>query len=170
MADQNIRGGRELQEFLSSLPAKLEQNILRSALSAGARVVAKEAKAKVPVSPPNSRNARLYGAYAGALQKSIKVVSRSKNGRITASVKVGDKIAYYAKWVEFGTWAHSIKKGAKRKAGTVETGVPHPGARPRPFLRPAFDEKQAEAVAAVAAQVRKRLTKEGINSPAPEEP
>lgn len=46
----------------------------------------------------------------------------------------------------------------------VGESVHHPGAQPKPFMRPAIDEKQGEAIRAVGEQIRKRLTKEGINT------
>jgi hypothetical protein len=49
--------------------------------------------------------------------------------------------------------------------GGLYTSVHHPGFRPVPFMRPAFDGKTGEALVAVGNQVRKRLTKQGINTP-----
>lgn len=158
MSDQNIIGGRELAEFLSSLPKKVEQNIMRSALRAGANVFKKEVSPNIPV-------------VEGDLKKSLRVSVRAKNGTITASVKMGGKKAPHAHLYEFGTKPHKIEpKNADALAigGVAYRSVNHPGARPHPTMRPAFDTKSSEAIAAVAAQVRKRLTKEGINVPAPE--
>ena len=178
MAEQNIRGGRELQEFLNTLPAKVEKNILRSALGAGAREMAKEIRERALVGPPSSKGARLYGGYAGALRDSVKVYTKvAKGGKIVAGIRVGGKNkkgadVFYAHIIEFGSRPHLIKAkrgGALFIAGSLIKEVMHPGTRPQPFVRPAFDAKATEAIAAVAAQIRKRLTKEGINAPAPEE-
>lgn len=183
MADQNIRGGRELQKFLNTLPANIEKNIMRSALGAGARVVAKEIRARAPVGPPSDEGARIYGGYAGALRDSVRVTTKvRRDGKIVAGVRVGGKgksgaDVFYAHMVEFGTRPHTIKArpggalsfgGGSRTAGPI-VEVMHPGTRPQPFVRPAFDAVTSSAVSAVAEQIRKRLTKEGINVPAPEE-
>jgi len=173
-----FKGGRELQAFLNTLPAKVEKNIMRSALRQGANVIKDEAKAQVPVDQ-------------GDLEKSIRVSTRSRRGEVKAIVKTDD---YKAKWVEFGTAPHfiSVKESAKptrktrRGARTVSVGtvnkmvkngslviggdfvgesVAHPGARPNPFMRPAIDSKTNEAIVAVGSQIRKRLTKEGLNVP-----
>lgn len=158
MADQSIIGGRELDAAMASLSIKVEKNILRSALRAGANQYKEEVKANIPVD-------------SGDLRRSVRVSARSKGGRVTASVKIGNKKAWYARLVEFGTKAHKIAPkggGGLLIGGNIVGAVDHPGARPQPFARPAFDSKATEAIAAVAAQIRKRLTKEGINAPAPE--
>lgn len=158
MADEIISGGRELDAFLQSLPAKVEKNIMRAALRAGANQFKAEVKANVPVDD-------------GDLRDSVRVSTRSKRGTVYASLKVGNKKAWYAHFVEYGTKPHIIKA---KNGGTLHIGssflrqVMHPGAKPNPFIRPAFDSKSSEAIAAVAAKVRERLTKEGLNVPAPE--
>lgn len=185
MADEStILGGRKLAEFLQQLPVKLEKNIMRAALAAGARVIRDEAKENVPVK-------------LGALRKSIKVSTNSKRGTVTAKVKAGDKRAFYAHMVEYGTKAHLIKvededrpinykltqkRGVLTRVSIrtinrnslrignsfVGPTIEHPGSEPRPYLRPALDSKSGAAISAVADKVRERLTKEGINVPAPE--
>lgn len=185
MAEEtSIIGGRRLHQELQSLPVRIERNILRAALGAGARVIRDEAKQNVPV-------------QMGDLKRSIKVSTNSKRGTVTAKVKAGDKKAFYAHMVEYGTKAHVIKVKEEdrpinyrltRRRGVltrvsirtinrrgllignnfVGSRVDHPGAQPRPYLRPALDNKSDAAIAAVAAKVRERLTQEGINVPAPE--
>lgn len=159
MDEQSIVGGRELDALLQQLPVKIERNILRAAMRAGANEFKKAAKEGVPVDD-------------GALKSSIRVTTRSKNGTVYASLKAGGRKAPHWHWVEFGTAAHKIK--AKREhalsfSGVTVTEVDHPGAKPKPFMRPAFDSASAAAIAAAAAKIRERLTKEGINVPAPEE-
>jgi len=92
----NITGGKQLAEFLQTLPLKLERNIMRAALRAGARVIANEAKLNVP-------------AQDGDLKRSIRTGSNAKKGRVEAYAKAGDKKAWYYRFVEFGTAAHIIK-------------------------------------------------------------
>ncbi|ATQ75087.1 hypothetical protein CR152_11555 [Massilia violaceinigra] len=157
MADSNIRGGRELSALLSTLPAKLEKNVMRSALRAGAVVIREEAKANVPVDQ-------------GLLKKSIRVSTGAKRGVLTATVKAGGRMAPHAHLVEYGTRPHKIEPTnaeALSISGTPFRSVEHPGARPQPFMRPALDATAPQAIEAVAAQVRKRLTAAGINVPAP---
>jgi HK97 gp10 family phage protein len=157
MSDQNVTGLRELNAFLQVLPVKIEKNILRSALRAGGNVIKNEARANVPVAE-------------GALKKSVRVTTSSNGGVVKATVKAGGKKAPHAHLVEFGTRPHKIlpkNAAALAIAGAVVSSVDHPGARPNPFMRPALDSKHTEAVAAIAEQTRKRLTAEGLNTPAP---
>lgn len=149
MSETTVKGLADLQKFLDQLPAKLEANIMRSALAAGARVIAREAKQNVPVAH-------------GDLRASIRVSSRLKGGKATASVKAGSKKAWYWRFVEFGTASHGVKKGASRRRGKYQDGKLHPGANPRPFMRPAFDSQSAAAIEAVAEQIKKRLSKQGL--------
>jgi HK97 gp10 family phage protein len=190
MADVRVKGLADLNKFLQQLPAKMEQNVLRGALRAGANVIKDEAKRLVPVSAPNSRNKKRYGFRAGTLRDSIRVSARVKNGRVTASVYAGGQTksgaeVYYASWVEFGTAAHAIvakradgKNIARRinrmtkRSGSLQIGgrfvgvsVMHPGSRPRPYLRPALDGKAQAAVLAAAEYIKKRLAlKHGLNT------
>jgi HK97 gp10 family phage protein len=160
MSDVFIKGGKELSIALKGLPLKIERNIMRSALVSGARIIADEAKANVPVK-------------LGRLKKSVRVSSRSKRGMVEAKAKAGGKKAFYANFVEFGTAAHAITASAgKLLAFTSKSGkkiviksVYHTGAVSKPFMRPAFDAKSAAAINAVAKKVKSRLTEEGINTP-----
>lgn len=159
MADhRNISGGKALDDALKTLSAKIEKNILRSALRQGANVFKAEVRDNIRVD-------------SGDLRRSVRVTTKSKGGRVTAAVRVGNKRAWYGPMVEFGTKPHKIlpkKKGALVIGQTRAMAVDHPGARPHPFMRPAFDSKPDAAIAVVGAQIRKRLTAEGINVPAPE--
>lgn len=151
MADVHVTGLRELQGFLDTLPVKIEKNIMRSALRAGAKIVQAHAVANVPIK-------------SGQLRSSIKIGTRARGGRVTASVRTK---LFYARYIEFGTAAHSI---VARGGGWLSFGgifakeVQHPGSRPRPFLRPSMDAMAGAAVVAVGEQIKKRLTKAGIDA------
>lgn len=150
----NVKGLSELQAFLDQLPAKIESNIMRSALRAGANVVRDEAKANVP-------------EKTGLLKAGIKVSTSSRRGVVKAIIKTTGKHAYLARWLEYGTAAHFIKpKTAKSLffAGLMRDGVDHPGAAPKPFLRPALDSQSQAALMAVGEAIKKRLTKQGLDA------
>jgi HK97 gp10 family phage protein len=150
----NIKGGAELQKLLDQLPVKIEKNIMRSALRAGARVIANEAKAIVPVDD-------------GDLKRSIRTGSSAKRGKVIAYVRAGGKKgSFYAHMVEFGTAAHLIVPKNRKSlsiGGQQVSAAHHPGAQAKPFMRPAFDNKANEAIVAVGEQIRRRLTAYGIN-------
>lgn len=140
--------------MLDSLPQKLEANIMRSALRQGAKVLAEEAKRNVPV-------------MDGDLRDSIRVSTRSRRGVVSATVKAGNKKAWYWRFVEFGTAAHNIagkKGGFLSFGGLFRKSVAHPGAQAKPFMRPALDSKANDAIQAVGEQIRKRLTKQGLDA------
>lgn len=174
----HIHGLAELQRTLDQLPAKIEANILRGALRAGANVIADEARRLVPVK-------------TGQLKESIRVSVRPfPGGKLVATVKAGGRFKvyasgkaikdaayrtgkagggfdyhtpFYAHFVEFGTARHWIKPKSRKSlfiAGLLKELVDHPGARPKPFMRPAFDGKARAAIEAMAAYIRTRLPKE----------
>lgn len=175
--EEFVLGGAALDALLGTLPVNIEKNIMRGALRAGAKVFLTIVKQNIPVDQ-------------GALRQSARITTRARKGEVTASVKVGDKNVYYANMVEFGTRAHLIsvqdsEKGINRRTGKVLSmrtinknvmkigntfvgpTVQHPGARPKPFMRPAAEAGFQAAVEAVQAHVRKRLTKEGLTVPEP---
>jgi len=154
MSTTHVKGLAELQAFLDQLPAKMEANIMRSALRQGAKVVQAEVQASAPV-------------RTGLLKAGIKISTGSRRGKVTASIKAKGKHGFLAKWIEFGTAAHFIKpKRAKSLffAGLMRDGVDHPGAKAKPFMRPALDGKAQEALLAVGEAIKKRLTKQGLDA------
>lgn len=158
MAEESIVGGRELDAFLQQLPVRVEKNVLRAALRAGANEFKAAAVMRVPVDEGN-------------LKRSLRVTTRTKKGTVYASLKVGGRKAPHAHLVEFGTAAHKIRPKSQKAlsfGGKAAREVDHPGARPQPFMRPAADSAPKSAIAATATKIRERLTKEGLNSPAPE--
>ena len=186
MSKDEIKGLDELLKALGSLPERFEKSIMKGAIRAGSNVIAAEAKALVPVAPPNEENARLYGGRRGLLKASIRVMSPDylPNGYVKGGVRAGGDVkgtkrkaagdAYYAHFVEYGTAPHKIMaaKGKRLAIGgaPVGTSVMHPGAKAKPFMRPALDAKREAAMRAVAEYIRNRLaTKHGLDVPAPED-
>jgi HK97 gp10 family phage protein len=152
----NIKGLSELQTFLSQLPAKIEANVIRGALRAGAKPIRDAAKSAAPTGEPSETNKQRYRLYQGALRDSIRISGRidRRDGKITASIKAGGKNrngadVFYANFIEYGTKPHGN----------------HPGIQPRPFLRPAMDAQAGAAVVAVGEYIKKRLaTKHGLDT------
>lgn len=168
MLEINIQGLADLNKQLQELPAKIEANVLRGGLRAGAKVIEAEAKRLVPVGPPRvtrTKNGDVTLRKGGALRNSIRVSMRSrlKAGWLNVNIKAGDKDAWYAHLVEFGTARHWIKPKNRKSlffAGLAKELVDHPGAKPKPFMRPAFDAKHRAALDAMADYIRTRLPKE----------
>lgn len=152
MTDIKTKGLAELQRFLDQLPAKVERNVLRGALRAGANVLKPLAQAGI-----RSRS--------GQTARSIKVRSNARGSAVTASLYTS---SFKARFLEYGTKPHRIEP-KNRKAlsigGLYYDGVNHPGARPYPFLRPAMDQGAPAAVVAVGEYMKNRLaTKEGLDT------
>lgn len=159
MSQENITGGAALDALLQSLPAKMETNVMRSALRAGAAVYLAQVKQNIPVRD-------------GDLRASARITTKkNRDGSVSASVKVGNRQAFYAQMVEFGTRPHVIAPrtggGMQINGQFVGGAVEHPGSRPRPFMRPAADAQFTQAVAAVQKKVRDRLRAQGLDVPDP---
>lgn len=147
MSDFQITGLSEMNDLLQQLPAKIEANVLRGALRAGQKEILEAAKANVPV-------------QSGDLRASLRIKTRSKKGEVSATLVAGNKKAYYAHMVEFGTAQHFIKPKRARSlffAGLARKVVDHPGAAAHPFMRPAFDEAQGKALESMRAYIARRL-------------
>lgn len=86
----SISGLRELDAALKDLAPKIEGNILRGGLRAGTTVFRDRARALVPTA-------------SGDLKKSIRVRTRLRRGEVSATLTAGDKTAWYAHLLEFGT-------------------------------------------------------------------
>lgn len=177
MADREVQGLAELDALLKTLPVKIEANILRGAVRAGQKVVQEKAQSEVP-------------QRSGKLKRSVRVrtdFKAARRGFVRADVVAGDKDAWYAGLVEFGTGGHyegsgssSVRKpyiiraqtsngkevttGMKRRALRVGSSffnqVEHPGSRAQPYMRPAAELLDGPALDAFVAYVNKRLPKE----------
>ena len=164
--ERNVKGLAELDAVLKSLPAVLEYNVVRSSLRAGLKPVQQAAVALVPKD-------------SGALAQSIKIKLQAKSkkyGWVRYHLTAGDKRAWYAHLVEFGTASFYTGSGRSKRrpyeikakdggslkfgnAGQVEK-VTHPGAKPSPFMRPALDANTDAALQAFANTARRRTESE----------
>ncbi len=133
------------------------------AVKAGAKIVLARARSTAPKrkgsgalkfslgikAVKGTRGKTLSFAVVGARTK----VERSYRGRTIKPSK-------YASLVERGTRAHSLGKGsrlarARKKvlvAAVVVAGKKHPGARPRPYLKPSLDT-QRQAISSAILRV-----------------
>lgn len=148
----HVKGLDQLDKFLQELPVKLERNVLRGALRAGAKVIHQ-------VAAGNIRR------DSGELAASLKVSTRAHAGEVKATVYTK---VFYARFVEYGTRPHRIEPKNRRAlalGGGFVGAVDHPGARPHPFLRPALDTQAGAAVVAVAEYMKQRLAvKHGLDT------
>ena len=154
MLETQVNGLSELQKILDQFPAQVEKKILRGALRAGQKVVLEQAKAAIH-------------NVSGELAASLRISTRAgRDGKISARVVAGNKTAYYAHMVEFGTAKHLIKPKNRKSlfiAGIMRELVHHPGSQKKPFMRPAADaaaQESSQAMEAFKDYLRSRLNKE----------
>jgi HK97 gp10 family phage protein len=167
--ETRIQGLAELDRLLKQLPTRIEANVLRGALRAGQKAISDRAK----------QNLVTNGSVdTGALRDSLRVRFARKSakfGWLRSNLIAGNKDAWYAHLVEFGSGSfytgsgesvrgpYEIKPKNRKSlliAGIMRETVTHPGAKPKPFMRPAVDSGVAEATDAFAEYVRKRVPRE----------
>lgn len=161
------KGKSAVDAFFAKVPQELATRVLRGAGRAAANVVADEARAR-SISPEVSA--------------AIRVRTRIERTRIIASVQVAMSNYNLPLWLEYGTDPHFISVDDSQRAGMsvrkvnegeragtlaiggepVGTTVWHPGAQAHPFLRPALDIKEADAIRAAQHYISTRVTKAGI--------
>ena len=155
MSEIHVKGLADLQKFLDQLPPKLEANVMRNALRAGMKEVE-------PAAKQNVHN------VSGLLAKGLKIKTSTRRGIAKATLVTTGKHAFVARWVEFGTAAHNIAArngGSLFFRGLFTKLAHHPGARPKPFLRPALDQQAGAALIAAGNYIKRRLsTKFGLDT------
>lgn len=161
---------KNLIEEIKKIENKIRNKAVRTALNKGAKIFVKAARNKAKEPPriqPRGKNGKIIRKkmikLSKTLSKSIDV--RVKQFRTTGNayaiigpkrragrtvkgeIKVPSK---YAHLVEFGTAPHPIGKGSitsealiKNGRGFKSVGGIHPGARPKPFMRPAYDASRS---------------------------
>lgn len=127
-----VYGGQKVAAALRRRSSVLTEPVLRQARNAALQPML--AAARVHLMANRS-------VHRGVLLKGMAVVSV---GRGTSALGATGKAISIAHLVEFGTAPH----------WQPNRGMMHPGARPKPFLRPAFEEMKGSVVAAFAQELR----------------
>jgi HK97 gp10 family phage protein len=140
-----VKGVKKLQDRLKRLTRTSKENIAAASLKAANRLV-DEMKRAAPVDD-------------GALRDSIKArpgYSRNQKGRLvptlnetSVAVVAGNKEAFHAPFVEFGTAPHM-------NSGIYE-GTQHPGTVAQPFFYPTWRASQRRTLSAVRRALNKAL-------------
>lgn len=188
----NVKGLSELQRLLDTLPAKIEKNIMRGALRAGLQPIREAAKQNINsvsgllAASLDARQAVSVNARAGVVTAKLRAgTGFGQSGAPPGNLPI---------WVEYGTRPHLVKvrpedrpsrmtrrgrrdfsirtinrmvaRGSLQIGGQfVGESVAHPGAQPRPFMRPALDLNAGAAVVAAGEYVKQRLaTKHGLDT------
>lgn len=156
MTEIKVEGLKELDALLKSLPEKVAKKILRTAVHDAARFFAKEGQRRV--SPQE-----------GVLQKGILAKRKQNSSPLEATAQAGAS-TFYALMLEKGHklvaspgYIPSLKRHRTKKKGKFETAKRRimskviGSVRPRPFMRPAYDEGKDEAVRLVASHIARRI-------------
>jgi len=157
-----IMGLTKLRDNLKKIGKIAEHEAAIAMTRSGANLFEEAAKEEVPVK-------------TGTLKESISVKQISKGPHIlyvvTTRKKLKDKYrGRHAHLVEFGTRMHYEPRSSKRsgkkkkvmfikKSGEFFWNVIHPGAKPHPFMRPAFEENVAKAIDKMGKLYNRRLEK-----------
>jgi HK97 gp10 family phage protein len=162
-----VQGVPQLRAELRRLGASLSGLIMGKALRAAGEPIRDRAAELAPTRADPMESSQTYRTIAslrgsnaqprgGRLKKSMTI---SPDPDQPNTVRVGpDKKAFYAHMVELGTAPHATGGGSSlRWKGKPQTGRMHPGARAKPFLRPAFDEKEEEATERFAQVMREEI-------------
>ena len=165
-----VTGLKELDALLKTLPARIEGNVMRGGMRASLKVIGDVAKTNL------AANGTIK---TGNLQKSIRIGFKRKSetgyGWMRGRLSAGNKDAWYAHFIEFGTASFYTGQGKtvgkpyeihpkNHKslffAGVMREVIVHPGIHPKPFMRPALDQASGKAITTFADYLRVRLPKE----------
>ena len=159
----DVKGLKELDLELRTFTDDVQRKILDRANTAAGTVLIKEARTNV-------RRRTGKGARSISQKKSKQ---KSKFGTPVKEVGVfrgkGKRgQGWYLKLVETGTRPHTIRprtKGGKLRlqGNTFLSSVSHPGARPKPWLAPAFRSSNKRMVQAYAKRLAKWIEKEHVS-------
>lgn len=134
MAKAGVRGGRQLASKL--------KNIGRAAASVSERRAARQAAIE-PIMQDAALNLMANGSVeTGLLIKGLAIKPRNRNEDRFGQRGKHSSVAHL---VEYGTAPH----WQPNRFG----GVMHPGARPKPFVQPAYQSNKLEAIRIYAAMM-----------------
>lgn len=156
MAEVTIKGVRSLARKLRNMPGPV-RDATREAIEQGATQIVKTMLRHVPVRTGDL--SKSIGWTWGAVPKSALAITTNKNPKEgTLTIFAGNPIAYYARWVEFGTRA-GVKgertidpSGRRRKVART-----HPGTRAQPFFFPSYRAHKKEVKRKINASIRKAI-------------
>lgn len=175
-----LRGGKELDEFLTLFPVRLQKGAVRAGLTAAARPVRDQARQNV-------------AKESGKTAKAIKTGSSRvhEDGTVRITVRLKGEHSHLGHWLEYGVLPHIIDPGdsgvsarlltRRARNGGIEErehnllkignsfiggAVMHPGFAAMPFLRPALDMRADDAINAFGQRVNSYLSsKAGFTAP-----
>jgi len=161
------RGKSDVQRFIAAAPEEIITKLLVGAGRAGGKVIAQEAKDRV---------------ISQDVADNIIVRTKRDDTRIVVKIRVKSGFANsIGNWLEWGTSPHFISVDDSQRDGRsvrrinelskapgashslviggkfVGETVFHPGAQAHPFLRPALDLKEGEAISMAQSYINSRI-------------
>jgi len=141
-----IRGLKRLQAKLDRLPVKVKTRI-REAMEKGADEIVTMAKSLVADDSGALRDS--IGWTYGRAPKGAMTIGKveSSGGDLTITIYAGNEEAFYARWIEFGTSAHT--------AGGKFTGAKIPAQPARPFFYVSFRANRKRVKSRITRAINK---------------
>jgi HK97 gp10 family phage protein len=139
VARQRVVGDKELMRSMRKLPQAAAGRTLDQALGEGLR----------PMRDRTAENARKlrqpHTPKGGHLDEGVVIVRREAKGNYyrTFWISFARRARKISHLVEFGTRPHAQPR----------RGIMHPGARPKPFMRPAFESTKHQVVREVGVRI-----------------
>jgi HK97 gp10 family phage protein len=172
-----VIGADELTKLLKQLEPRYFRQAVRKGLNNGSKTILRQAKANVQVETGTLRRAlgrkivahkkrTGYLAIIGPRMDAKRPTKTSSKRKVTFARKVRrarwvprDEIATpyrYAHLVEKGTRPHAVGRGSSLRSG-AQVGIRHPGAKPYPFLEPAYDSTRVSVSNDIRTQLQLAL-------------
>lgn len=158
---------KELVSMMENIDKKVRNKGLRDALKVGKKIFLEAAKLKVPKKYKvllRSLGSREKYKFAKGFAYSVLGAKRRAGKWIKGLEHIPTK---YAHLVEYGAAPHTIGRGditsdilIQKGRSYKSTGNMHPGARAKPFLRPAWDQNK-ERILGAMERVLKAAIEEG---------
>lgn len=141
-----VKGLPQLKRKLEKLRTTTAPQVAL-AMEASAETICNMMRRLVPVDDGDLK-ASIGWTWGEAPKGSIKITS-AKNGRLILTIYAGDKKAFYARWIEFGTASH-VQGGSR-------PGTQHPGTPPQPFFYPSYRANRKKVKRDISAAIRKAV-------------
>ena len=152
-ADLEVKGMEELLKNIQEI-GKKGVKVQNTAIIKAAEPILKDAIANAPVKTGKGRS----------MLKISRPRSKGDSKYVLVGLDKGDTSeAYYLKFAEWGTSAHTIKitKGKQVAGGvlksTKKTAINIPSLPARPFLAPAYERNKKQAIEIMKEELRKGL-------------
>lgn len=150
-------GISRLQKRLAAIPQQVRDGI-KPAMEKSAQEIVDAAKTLVPVRSGDLRDS-IGWCWGPPPLGSVLIAKGPALDGLQISIYAGNVRAFYVRWVEFGTHAHGLSKGASRKSGKRQAGRTHSGSHAQPFFFPAFRLYKKRAANRIKRAIRTSVKK-----------